>query len=81
MFTNIRSHHSIEMLPCLKTLPSFRFNPFFGVPTTASIIHLACRATACLVLVTALTGPVNKTTVKPAHDERASIDVAKTSYG
>jgi hypothetical protein len=83
MFTNICYHHSIEMLLYLKTLPSFRFNPFLESPPTPSIDHLAYRAMACSVPVAALTGQRQQNdSFKPAHDEKASTDdVAKGSHG
>ena len=70
MFTNIRYHHSIEMLLYLKTLPSFRFNPFLESHLPLRSIHLAYRATACSVLVAAIIGQRQQNdSFKPAHDD------------
>ncbi|MGZ7188689.1 MAG: hypothetical protein ACXVIR_12720, partial [Halobacteriota archaeon] len=64
---------SIEMLLYLKTLPSFRFNPFLQSHLPLRSIHFAYRATACAVLVAAVIGQRQQNdSFKPAHDERAN---------
>jgi hypothetical protein len=78
MFTNIRYHYSIEMLLYLKTLPPF-VSIFFLVSTCP--FEIIYSATACSVLVAALTGQRQQNdSFKPAHDERASTDVAKVLW-